>query len=78
MSAKAFNLDIMDVPEGTIPIGVICLVKIIQSDGSVSFVTRYSVDLNLMETVGMLQTALDLVRRDSMNQFHSVDEDDDG
>lgn len=79
--AKAFDLDLIDLPENTIPIGVACLVKIIQSDGSVSFVQRYSPDLNMMELIGMLETSLDLIRRDSMDQFIRVDfedEDDDG
>jgi hypothetical protein len=70
----------IDLPGSTIPIGVACLVKIIQSDGSVSFVQRYSSDLNMMELIGMLETALDIIRRDSMDQFIRLefDEDEDG
>lgn len=70
------GIDLMRLPEGYTPLSAIVLVKTLDDDGDVCWLTRYAKDLSGIESLGALHTAVITLSEDIKNSYRPHESDD--
>ena len=76
--AEAFGLEIGDLPDGWQAIEVIAVVKCValDDDAGMTHSIRATPTLDMIEGVGLLEVATELVRRDAVAMFQTSEGDE--
>lgn len=68
-------LEVMELPEGYIAIDAVLVIKALNNDGEVCWLTRYSKDPHAVEFLGALEAAVMLMKQDIFNIYQPEKED---
>jgi hypothetical protein len=76
--AVVFGVEMPDLPEGAVPLDVVCLVKALDAEGRMMLCERSSDGLTRWEALGMATTFADSMRARLIDSLRDGDDGDDG
>lgn len=71
------GIELLELPSGYTPLEAVVLIKALDEDGDVQWLTRYSKDIHMMEALGALHAALTLATRDMVTVYTPEEEGED-